>query len=1117
MRNLKKFLALVLAMVMAFSLMVTAHAENPKTDYPDMGSVLEEFEEAVDVLSGMGVFRGNNGEFLPQNKIMRCEAVAILYRLVTHDVDDTQVALYAPLATYFNDVKATDWFAPYVGFAVDAGYIKGYNGNFNPYSNVTGYEMLAMLLRAAGYGKNGEFTGALWQINVGSQAEYLGVLSNIQSTHYADTLSQPSAREVVADLTFQVATKVNTVTWSAALGYNKYSGAATSGLPGYLNPTLGEREFGLTPYEGVIVGNQATGESKTLLGWGATGTTSTGAVKDPYGYDIKWYVDEKNTDDDGSDDTIKFVYRFTDNDPAKDPDPNYDKSTITNTDGDTVKINVYTGSTASAVGNDYGYEYALAFTYDTGLDLFGHMAKVWYDSRTTGYKTYALLDEATLTAYVYAEDAVLSEADATNDVTKAKLGQAAIDAGFSVQRDTSKANASKAHFSDRYSQISAGTANNGTANISPISTYALISNSGKSVDVVIALSAEVGYVEEKNTTAVTPYLTLGNDYAAVSTFTNDSTETDRIYLSNLTSDTKEEQKQTGALVTAYQIVGTKFDLDSALTITGNDWGKVKYQLNPMTSKDITVATFLAGGSTINGVTDTVTSVTPTTGDALRLSGITKGDKIISWALPIATGTTGQTATKGAVGANLVPQVSVTYHAYTDLVGRFISLTPVNDYKFIYGTYAGYELNGFNAGTGKYNLVGVDLDAKEQVENPLNSIGYSPINGTNYASLAVTKLDQGFSTGNASDVQLGNEIRAGVDTGYMYNSATGDLQTDVSSVVQAMGDTTWSFDSGDATNGFKRVNTGTSSLLFTNDTEFIIVTGTGTATLKVETAKGITGLLAGGTSADIKHSTYAGSGAVKGTDNMVYYQTDTDLFGTVHTDGNEVVLRVILADGNLTRWNAQTLYFNFNGTTSTGAQLPLLATTGRNIEQYALWNNGKLDYYFIDLDVSTKVPVAGVAATWTAATDIEGQTFYTLSKIEDVNGIPVYKAVALANPDKVDYTSGHNSKSTGANPVIYDYITVNNLSTALLKKDTAPNNELVYSISPDVVVCDVQWKTDAAGTIRNARSEITNIRELNNAVSVMNTAASAAIYDDVEVAVVYEGSVITTIYVIDATV
>ena len=223
MRNLKKFLALVLAMMMAFSLMVTAHALNPNYDYPDVEEAT--FDEAIDVLTGMGVFRGDNGNFYPTRPIMRSEAVAILYRLVTGDTSDSQAQLYAPAAAQFGDVLPNAWYAGYVGFAVDAGFVKGYNGNFMPNQNVTGYEMLAMLLRAVGYGKNGEFTGSQWMVNVGSTAQSLGILDNIQSTHYANTLSKASTREVVAELTFEAAAYVPTVRYEYGY-YNQYTGVA---------------------------------------------------------------------------------------------------------------------------------------------------------------------------------------------------------------------------------------------------------------------------------------------------------------------------------------------------------------------------------------------------------------------------------------------------------------------------------------------------------------------------------------------------------------------------------------------------------------------------------------------------------------------------------------------------------------------------------------------------------------------------------------------------------------------------------------------------------------------------------------------------------------------------
>ena len=158
MRNLKKLLALTLAMVMAFSLMLGASAADVKfEDYPDKDSITAEFTEGVQVLTGLKVFQGDEKGFRPGDKITRAEAAAVIYRAVTGDVTNRQNDLYKDYGT-FTDVSSDDWFAGYVGYCQNAGYIKGTTPTtFNPYGQVTGYEVLAMILRAVGYGKGNEF------------------------------------------------------------------------------------------------------------------------------------------------------------------------------------------------------------------------------------------------------------------------------------------------------------------------------------------------------------------------------------------------------------------------------------------------------------------------------------------------------------------------------------------------------------------------------------------------------------------------------------------------------------------------------------------------------------------------------------------------------------------------------------------------------------------------------------------------------------------------------------------------------------------------------------------------------------------------------------------------
>ena len=234
MRNLKKILALVLALVMSFSLMATANA------FTDDEKITDTYETAVTVLSGLKVFQGyDDGTFLPQGSITRAEVAAIIYRIVTGDVDDKQVGIYADY-NKFNDVKSTSWYAGYVNFCANAEYIKGRDAKtFDPNSYVTGYEALAMILRAIGYDKNGEFTGANWQVQTAATGELRGITKNITE----GTLGTYASREVVAEILFQTIL-VDTVNYTPAFGYQ-------------LNDTsLGWDTFELEEISGVVVANE---------------------------------------------------------------------------------------------------------------------------------------------------------------------------------------------------------------------------------------------------------------------------------------------------------------------------------------------------------------------------------------------------------------------------------------------------------------------------------------------------------------------------------------------------------------------------------------------------------------------------------------------------------------------------------------------------------------------------------------------------------------------------------------------------------------------------------------------------------------------------------------------
>ena len=147
---MKKLLAMVLALVMTLSLAVSANA------FKDDKSISDDYAEAVAVLNGMGVFKGyEDNSFKPQGDITRAEVSAIVYRVYTQDVKDAKASMYA---TYnkFSDMAGAGWAQGYIGYCANAELVKGYpDGTFKPSGKVTGYEVLAMILRAVGYDKTG--------------------------------------------------------------------------------------------------------------------------------------------------------------------------------------------------------------------------------------------------------------------------------------------------------------------------------------------------------------------------------------------------------------------------------------------------------------------------------------------------------------------------------------------------------------------------------------------------------------------------------------------------------------------------------------------------------------------------------------------------------------------------------------------------------------------------------------------------------------------------------------------------------------------------------------------------------------------------------------------------
>ena len=167
---MKKFLSLVLALVMTMSLVTISAGAKDFTDDSKLN-----YKEAVDVVSAIGVIDGyTDGSFNPQAGLTRGAAAKIICNLILGPT--TAAALRADTAP-FKDVAVDNTFAGYIAYCSQQGIISGYSdGTFRPAAPLTGYAFMKMLLGALGYDADIEgYVGANWSIQVAKRALAIGL------------------------------------------------------------------------------------------------------------------------------------------------------------------------------------------------------------------------------------------------------------------------------------------------------------------------------------------------------------------------------------------------------------------------------------------------------------------------------------------------------------------------------------------------------------------------------------------------------------------------------------------------------------------------------------------------------------------------------------------------------------------------------------------------------------------------------------------------------------------------------------------------------------------------------------------------------------------------------
>ena len=164
---MKKFIAIIMAVIMVMSFATIAFAANRFTDVSK-----SRYETAVNELYDLGIVNGySSTKFGTDYTLTRAEACAIIVR-----------ALYGektvPDVINFTDVSYRDWFYDYVNTAVYYDIMHGHNATtFAPNDEITYDQMATLALNALGY--NAPQLAGEWPVNIERITTRLGLYTNI--------------------------------------------------------------------------------------------------------------------------------------------------------------------------------------------------------------------------------------------------------------------------------------------------------------------------------------------------------------------------------------------------------------------------------------------------------------------------------------------------------------------------------------------------------------------------------------------------------------------------------------------------------------------------------------------------------------------------------------------------------------------------------------------------------------------------------------------------------------------------------------------------------------------------------------------------------------------------
>ncbi len=266
MRNFKKFLALVLAM-----LMVSACAVSVSAAYADQAAIdATGYAEAVEVLSTLGVIAGDGTNFNPNDTLTRAAAAKIAAMLTTGAAG--QKIEWTSATSSFVDVDPAHWGNAYINYASQHGFMDGIGGGkFNPDANLTIAEAIVIAVKAAGLradvAKLDEIgKPAYWATNWiavagGANADKIDLTANVTVFDYTANCS----RAMFAQIAYNMLNKVEKI--ADGFGLEKISAKVIS-----------VADSKVTLSNGSVIGLAAFNEAMTAAGIAGTAETLKGSI-----------------------------------------------------------------------------------------------------------------------------------------------------------------------------------------------------------------------------------------------------------------------------------------------------------------------------------------------------------------------------------------------------------------------------------------------------------------------------------------------------------------------------------------------------------------------------------------------------------------------------------------------------------------------------------------------------------------------------------------------------------------------------------------------------------------------------------------------------------------------